>query len=78
MPGTKVPVIRQPFVAGDLLPYWAMGPFSGNHLYDLQNDPKEDENSAGEKRESEHAYRLRQALIALEAPADHLERLGLS
>jgi arylsulfatase A-like enzyme len=77
MPGSKVPVIRQPFVAGDLLPYWAIGPFSGNHLYDLRNDPAEDENRAGEKRETEQADRLRQALKAIEAPADHLVRLGL-
>jgi arylsulfatase A-like enzyme len=77
MPGTKVPVLRQPFVAGDLLPYWAMGSFSGNHLYDLENDPLEDENRAGEKREREHADRLRQALIDIEAPVDHLQRLGL-
>jgi hypothetical protein len=78
MPGTKVPVIRQPFVAGDLLPYWAIGPFSGNHLYDLANDPHEEENRAGEKLEREHADRLRQALIEIEAPSDHLERLGLT
>jgi arylsulfatase A-like enzyme len=78
MPGSKVPVIRQPFVAGDLLPYWAIGPFTGNHLYDLRNDPDEDENRAGEKRESEHADRLREALLKIEAPGDHLVRLGLA
>jgi arylsulfatase A-like enzyme len=78
MPGTRVPVIRQPFVAGDLLPYWALGAFSGNHLYDLENDPAEEENRAGEKREREHADRLREALLEIEAPADHLERLGLA
>ena len=77
MPGTRVPVIRQPFVAGDLLPYWALGAFSGNHLYDLYNDPAEDENRAGEGREGEQADRLREALLEIEAPADHLERLGL-
>jgi hypothetical protein len=77
MPGSNVPVIRQPFVAGDLLPYWAIGQFSGNHLYDLQNDPAEDENRAGEKREAEQADRLRQALQAIDAPEDHLVRLGL-
>ena len=77
MPGSTVPVIRQPFVAGDLLPYWALGGFSGNHLYDLRNDPDEDENRAGERGEREQADRLRQALLAVEAPADHLVRLGL-
>jgi arylsulfatase A-like enzyme len=78
MPGTRVPVMRQPFVAGDLLPFWALGAFSGNHLYNLEDDPTEDENHAGEKQESEHADRMREALLELEAPADHFERLGLS
>ena len=58
----KVPVIRQPFHQGDRLPFWALGPFSGNHLYDLHNDPSEDENRAGERRELESADRLRSAL----------------
>jgi arylsulfatase A-like enzyme len=77
MPGSKVPVIRQPFVQGDRLPFWALGPFSGNHLYDLYNDPSEDENRAGERRERESADRLRAALIEIEAPDDQLARLGL-
>jgi hypothetical protein len=55
-----------------------MGPFSGNHLYDLESDPQEDDNRAGEKREREHALRLRDALLAIDAPSDHLERLGLT
>ncbi len=46
MPGSGIPVIRQPFRAGDLLPYWAMGRFSGNHLYRLSNDPGEERNLA--------------------------------
>src|SRR5574341_1886436 len=78
MPGTRIPVIRQPFVPGDLLPYWALGPFTGNHLYDLQDDPGEDENRAGDPLESDYADWLRQALRELEAPRDHLERLGLA
>ncbi len=78
MPGSKVPVIRQPFRAGDLLPYWAYGAFSGNHLYDLHNDPLEEENRAGEKREREAADRLRDALLSIEAPDDQLARLGLT
>jgi hypothetical protein len=77
MPGSKVPVIRQPFVQGDMLPFWALGPFSGNHLYDLYNDPSEDENRAGERRERESADRLRAALLEIEAPDDQLARLGL-
>ncbi|HYM15613.1 MAG TPA: sulfatase [Dehalococcoidia bacterium] len=78
MPGSRVPVIRQPFRQGDLLPYWAYGRFSGNHLYNVANDPTEDENRAGTSEEREAADRLRQALVAMEAPDDQLARLGLT
>ncbi|HZQ38101.1 MAG TPA: sulfatase-like hydrolase/transferase [Dehalococcoidia bacterium] len=77
MPGTRIPVIRQPFQPGDLLPYWAVGSFSGNHLYDVANDPGQDENLAGTRRERDYADLLRQALTAIEAPADQFVRLGL-
>jgi hypothetical protein len=77
MPGTKVPVIRQPFEPGDMLPYWALTRFTGNHLYDLANDPAEDENRAGEQLEAELADKLRQALMSIEAPQDQFARLGL-
>jgi hypothetical protein len=77
MPGSRVPVIRQPYREGDLLPYWALGPFSGNHLYDLQRDPKEENNLAGSKTEKDYADWLRQALREIEAPGDQLTRLGL-
>ena len=78
MPGSKIPVIRQPFADGDLLPFWAYGRFSGNHLFDLKNDPAEDENRAGEQREREAADRLREAMKAIEAPDDQFARLGLA
>jgi hypothetical protein len=78
MPGSRVPVIRQPFQQGDLLPFWAYGKFSGNHLYDLRNDPHEDENRRGEPAEADAADKLRQALLAIEAPGDQLARLGLT
>jgi arylsulfatase A-like enzyme len=77
MPGSKVPVIRQPFRQGDLLPYWAVGPFSGNHLYDLHNDPAEETNLAGSRAERDIADKLRQALKQIEAPSDQFVRLGL-
>jgi arylsulfatase A-like enzyme len=77
MPGSKVPVIRQPFVQGDLLPYWAGTEFSGNHVYDLANDPSEEENLADSKREGDLADKLREALRQVEAPSDQFERLGM-
>ncbi|MGH7814238.1 MAG: sulfatase [Candidatus Binataceae bacterium] len=77
MPGSKIPVIRQPYRAGDLLPHWAMGQFDGNHLYRINDDPAEENNLAGSKTETDAADQLRAALIEMEAPKDQLERLGL-
>ena len=62
MPGSKVPVIRQPFARATCCRSGRTGPFSGNHLYDLRNDPDEDENRAGESRERDAADQLREAL----------------
>jgi arylsulfatase A-like enzyme len=78
MPGSRIPVIRQPFQPGDMVPYWAATRFSGNHLYDLETDPGEDENRRGEARERDYADLLRQALLKVEAPDDQLVRLGLT
>ena len=77
MPGSKVPVIRQPFQPGDLFPYWAYTRFTGNHLYDLYNDPGEEQNLAGQRAEREMADTLREALKQVEAPGDQFERLGM-
>jgi arylsulfatase A-like enzyme len=77
MPGSRVPVIRQPFRAGDLLPFWAMGKFSGNHLYQLGDDPWEEQNLAGRGAERNAADALRAALDEVEAPKDQYVRLGL-
>jgi hypothetical protein len=77
MPGTRVPVIRQPFRAGDRLPFWAYGPFRGNQLFDRANDPAEDENLCGTPLEREMEEMLRAALLAIRAPDDHFARLGL-
>ena len=80
MPGSDVPVIRQPFAAGDDLPYWAGGERSvgQHHLYDLGIDPDEAENRRGEASEAAMADLLRTALVEVEAPAEQLERLGLT
>lgn len=77
MPGSNIPVIRQPFVAGDMLPFWAMGGFEGDHMYDLGVDPDEEENRASEKPAAEAAHNLRDALKSVDAPDEQLERLGL-
>lgn len=78
MPGSDVPVIRQPYGSADDLPYWARARFDGSHLYDLRHDPGEEENLAGSAREPELAERLREALRDIEAPDDQYVRLGLA
>ncbi|HXN87473.1 MAG TPA: sulfatase-like hydrolase/transferase [Candidatus Binataceae bacterium] len=78
MPGSKVPVIRQPFGASDRLPFWAMGKFDGHHLYDLANDPLEERNLTGTSSEKDATEQLRAALKEIEAPDDQLMRLGLA
>jgi len=80
MPGSDVPVIRQPFQAGDLLPFWAVEPKLGDdHLYQLSGDPDELENRVGDDADLETRMQdlLRHALISLHAPDEQLSRLGL-
>jgi arylsulfatase A-like enzyme len=79
MPGSDVPVIRQPFAKGDALPFWVgAAPIDQHHLYDLALDPDEAENRAAEKSAGEMIDLLRTALTALEAPAEQLVRLGIA
>ena len=78
MPGSTVPVIRQPFGRDDELPYWARREFGGSHLYDLHDDPGEERNRAGTALEREAEEKLRAALLEVEAPDDQLARLGLA
>ena len=76
MPGSEVPVIRQPFAEGDRLPYWGAARFTGNHLFDLVEDPDEERDLAGSGHEKRAAEQLYEALRAVEAPDDQFERLG--
>jgi hypothetical protein len=78
MPGSKIPVIRQTYGPGDRLPFWALGPFTGNHVYDLREDPSESQNLSGSHSEKRAAEMLRAALAAVDAPDDQLARLGLA
>jgi arylsulfatase A-like enzyme len=78
MPGSNIPVLRQPFRQGDMLPYWGYGDFSQNLLFDLHNDPAEEENLVGSPREKDLADHLHEALREIEAPDDHFIRLGLT
>ena len=78
MPGTKVPVIRQTWDESDAVPYWALARFSGNHLYDLDNDPSEEKNLSGSALENELATKLRDAMKSVDAPEEQFARLKLS
>jgi hypothetical protein len=79
MPGSDVPVIRQPFEPGDVVPFWAGGARSvgQHHLYDLTIDPGEAENRADDSGPTEMIELLRTALVELDAPAEQLTRLGV-
>ncbi len=76
MPGSTVPVIRQPFRAGDFLPYWAYSEFPGTLAFDLGEDAGEERNLAGDRFGAELADMLHAALVTVEAPSDQFERLG--
>lgn len=79
MPGTEVPVIRQPFEPGDMLPYWAGAAAAGDHyLFDLEEDPGERRNLTGTPAEKRSIDLLRAALEEAEAPAEQLERMGIA
>lgn len=72
MPGSSVPVIRQPFGAGDRLPFWAYAEFVGSLAFDLG----EERSLVGDPLERELADRLHAALLEVEAPSDQFQRLG--
>ena len=81
MPGSDVPVIRQPFAPGDRLPFWVgHNAVDAHFLFDLASDPDEDENRAGTggAEEADMVELLRVALQAVEAPDEQLQRLGIA
>ena len=79
MPGSDIPVIRQPYEAGDKLPFWVAGNTVDRHfLFDLAVDPDEQENRHGEAAADDMASLLREALVSVEAPDEQLARLGLT
>jgi len=77
MPGSGVPVIHQPYADGDPVPFWARARFHGNHVYDLEADPAEEENLAGTAVEQALAAKLRAVLAQMAVPHSQFERLGL-
>ena len=79
MPGSDVPVLRQPFAPGDDLPYWCRGQRAGTHcLYDIDDDPAEERNLLGGPEERRMLDLLHAALSTVDAPQDQFRRLGIA
>ena len=79
MPGSSVPVLRQPFEPGDPLPMWVgRNCVDAHYCFDLTVDPDERENRRGTSTERDLIELLRVALHDLQVPAEQLVRLGLS
>ncbi len=79
MPDSQIPVIRQPYEPGDRLPFWVGHNTTDAHfLFDLENDPVEDENLVGGRVEAEMVELLRVALRAVDAPEEQFMRLGIA
>jgi arylsulfatase A-like enzyme len=81
MPGSEIPVIRQPFAPGDRVPLWVGHNVVDAHfLFDLDLDPGEEENRAGNGsvEEADMVELLRVALQTVQAPAEQLQRLGIA
>lgn len=77
MPGSTVPVIRQPFREGDLLPFWAYAREYETILYDRREDPDETVDRSGEPVTGEAEELLRTALVEVGAPSEQFQRLSL-
>jgi arylsulfatase A-like enzyme len=79
MPGSDVPVIRQPFEPGDRLPLWVgQNVVDAHFLFDLSVDRDEEENLVGGRAEADMVELLRVALKGVDAPEEQFERLGIA
>jgi arylsulfatase A-like enzyme len=79
VPGTEVPVIRQPLTAGDHLPIWARHPPDPRpRLYDVSVDPAEEEDRAADPLAAGLRDALAGELRRIGAPGDVLARLGVA
>ena len=61
-----------------MLPFWCLGGLTDDHyLFDIDNDPDENENLIGTKQEARMIELMEAALDQLEAPTEQAQRLGL-
>ena len=78
MPGSTIPVIRQPFREGDMLPFWAYAKQYETLLFDRKEDPGETTNRISDSISRDAEELLRTALLEVNAPSEHFERLSLT
>ena len=78
MPGSTIPVIRQPFREGDLLPFWSYAKKYETLLFNRAEDPDETVNRIGDSIAKEAEELLRVALTEVDAPSEQFERLALN
>ena len=78
MPGSTIPVIRQPFRDGDLLPFWSYAKKYETILFHRAEDPDETVNRIGDSIAKDAEELLRVALTEVDAPSEQFERLALN
>lgn len=78
MPGSTIPVIRQPFREGDLLPFWSYAKQYETILFHRGEDPDELVNRIDDSIAKDAEELLRVALTEVHAPSEQFERLALS
>jgi arylsulfatase A-like enzyme len=78
MPGSTIPVIRQPFREGDLLPFWSYAKKYETLMFNRAEDPDETVNRIDDSIAKEAEELLRVALTEVAAPSEQFERLALS
>lgn len=78
MPGSTIPVIRQPFREGDLLPFWSYAKQYETILFHRGEDPDETVNRMGDSIAKDAEELLRVALTEVDAPSEQFERLALN
>jgi arylsulfatase A-like enzyme len=78
MPGSTIPVIRQPFREGDMLPFWAYAKKYETILFNRAEDPDETVNRINEPMAKQAEELLRVALQSVDAPSEQFERLALT
>ena len=78
MPGSTIPVIRQPFREGDMLPFWGYAKQYETMMFHRGEDPDETVNRIDDGIAKDAEELLRVALNQVNAPSEQFERLALT